>query len=105
VRSANLALLAWDPPTCRIAVKKDCRSITLDAGGSTPGARPITRYLWTIGDERKDTGEPVLQQLREPSLCPPGQACRIEIAVQVVDQVGQRSQRCAQSIELPPCPP
>jgi hypothetical protein len=103
VSSASLALLAWDPPVCHLTVKADCQSITLDAGASTPGARPITRYVWTIGEERKDTGEPLLRQPRPP--CPPGTSCRIEAAVQVVDQIGQRSQRCAQSVELAPCPP
>jgi hypothetical protein len=105
VTSANLALLAWDPPVCHLTVKKDCQAVTLDAGGSTPGARPITRYLWTIGGARKDTGEPLLRQPREPSLCPSGEPCRIEIAVQAVDQIGQRSQRCIENVELAPCPP
>jgi hypothetical protein len=104
VSSASLALLAWDPPVCHLAVKTDCQSITLDAGASRPGARPITRYLWTIGEERKDTGEPLLRQPRPLSVCPPGAPCRIEAAVQVVDQIGQRSQRCAQTLELTACP-
>jgi hypothetical protein len=96
----NLSLLPPSPPVCQLTVTKDCRGVTLDASASTRGSKPITRYVWTIGDTRKDTGEPVFKQ---PSPCPPNESCHA--SVQVIDQYGQHSAVCDQPVDFTPCPP